>query len=107
MKMKAVHFGALTLATPLPGWIFAILWTWIFCFGICLGALGYERIPMWGLYVGLLPLLVSLLLSLAGMVYGIVRRKEKRAWLGVLCSALCLVENVLLLAGMIYLGSRY
>lgn len=106
MKMKAVHFGALTLATPLPGWILTILWFWILCFGICLGALGYERIPEWGLYVGLLPLPVSPLMGLAGIIYGIVRRKEKGAWLGVLCSALCLVENALLLAGMMYLG-RY
>ena len=36
MKMKAVHFGALTLATPLPGWILTILWFWILCVGICL-----------------------------------------------------------------------
>ena len=91
MKMKAVHFGALTLATPLPGWILTILWFWI---------------PEWGLYVGLLPLPVSPLMGLAGIIYGIVRRKEKGAWLGVLCSALCLVENALLLAGMMYLG-RY
>ena len=103
--MKSWQIGALSAVSPIPLFIFTILWDWIWSFGICLGILGFERLPTWTVPVGVFPLLISPLLGGFGLVYSLIRHREKLAWPGILCSVCCLIENGLLLAGILYLGT--
>ena len=107
MKNKALVLGVVSVASPVPGFIFTLLWCWTWAFGIGMGLLGYDGVADWILIVGLLPLLISPLMGLFGIVYGIVRRREKRAWLGILLSVLGVAENVLMIYGLCYIGYRY
>lgn len=107
MKMKPITVGILSFFSPVPMFIFTILWYWTWAFGIGMGLLGYDRIPVWILVVGPLPMLISPALGIFGMIYGIRRRKEKLAWLGILLSALCVITNAMMIFGMGYIGSRY
>lgn len=107
MKIKAFTMGIISFLSPVPMFIFTILWDWTWAFGIGMGLLGYDYIPEWISTVGLSPLLISPLLGLFGLIYGMCKRKEKLAWLGILLSALCVVANGLMIYAMGYIGSRY
>lgn len=107
MKIKAVTLGIVNVIAPVPLFIFTILWMWFWTFIICLGLLGLDRIPFWADCLGLLPMLISPLSGIFGIIYGVIRRKERLAWLGILLSLLCLAENGLIWYGMIYIGSRF
>ena len=107
MKKNAFVLGLISFISPIPVFVFTILWCWTWAFGIGMGLLGYDGVPSWILLVGLSPLLISPLLGLFGVFYGICRRKERLAWLGILLSVLCIVANALLIYGLGYIGSRY
>lgn len=107
MKHKAAFWGMISFLSPIPMTIATVLWDWFLCFGIVMGLLGYERIPTWASIIGTAPLLISPAMGIGGIVYGICKRKETLAWLGILLSALGVVVNGLLLFGILYLGSRY
>lgn len=107
MKQRAFMLGLFSFLSPVPLAIATILWDWTLSFGIGMGLLGYDYIPDWISFAGLAPLLISPLLGLAGIVYGICKRKEKLAWLGILLSVLCIVANALMIFAMGYIGSRY
>ena len=107
MKNKPFITGIIAAATPIDLFIISILWSWICCFGIGMGILNYDRIPMWLGIFSLLPMLISPALGILGLVHSFIKIKAKLSWLGILLSCLCLVENFLLFTGMLYLGSRY
>ncbi|MBQ7378543.1 MAG: hypothetical protein IJW70_02545 [Clostridia bacterium] len=108
MKTKSLITGIIAALSPFPMVIFTVLWCWTIFFGIYLGALdGPLPAPDWILVVSLLPLWISPLLGVAGIVHGIIDRKAPLAWLSIVLSVVCLLGNALLIGGMAYLGSRF
>lgn len=108
MKNTPVEAGRFAAFSPLPMFFVTVLWCWFVLFGLYMGVFGMDvPIPNWVVILGVLPYVFSPLLGLLGIIHGILKRKEKRAWLGILLSALCLIENFLLFYGMGYIGSRY
>lgn len=107
MKRNSLVIGIIAVASPIPLALFTVLWDWLLAFGIGMGLLNYDTVPQWILICSLLPLLISPGLGILGIVHGCIQRKQKRAWLGILLSVLCLIENFLLIYGMCYIGSRY
>ena len=107
MKNKPLFSGIIAAAFPIPMLIFTILWDWIFVFVIGFGLLQYDDVPGWLETVALLPLTISPLLGVAGIVHGIAMIKEKLSYLGIILSAVCLVENFVLIFGIYYLGSKF
>ena len=108
MKTKSLITGILAALSPLPMARIAILLDWIFFFGIYLGVFdGPLPAPDWVIQAFLLPLSISPLLGVAGIVHGIVDRKAPLAWLSIVLSVLCLLGNALLIGGMVFLGSRF
>ncbi len=104
MENRPFVSGIIAAVTPIPCFVFSILWCWILSFGIGMGLLGYDTIPTWILVCSLLPLLISPVLALIGIVHSLVKIKQKLAWLGLILSVLGLVQNLGLLFMMIYLG---
>ena len=74
---------------------------------IGMGLLQYDTIPQWISEISLLPIWISPLLGIIGIIHGVIKIKEKRSGLGIVLSAMCLVENFVILYGAIYLASRY
>lgn len=107
MKNKPWISGIIAAASPFPFFVFTVLWSWYWGFGIGIGLLHYDQIPQWILTISLLPLWISPLLGIGGIVHSFIKIKEKKAWLGIVLSVVGLVENFLLIFGMAYLGSRY
>ena len=107
MRNKPITIGIIAMVSPVPLFVFTVIWCWILFFGIGIGVLHYDTVPLWMQIVGLLPLLISPALGIGGMIHGFIKFKEKLAWLGILLSVLCLVENCLLIYGMYYIGSRF
>ncbi|MBQ4100769.1 MAG: hypothetical protein IJC83_04390 [Oscillospiraceae bacterium] len=106
-KSRLRIIGIIAVSSPLPMIIITILWFFILFFGVGMGILGYASTPDWILYVGLLPLLFSPAFDIFGIVYGIIKRKERHSVLCIILSAIGLLINFALLFGMIYLGSRF
>ena len=77
----------------------------VFCIGM--GLLNYDIVPQWILAVSLLPLLISPIIGLLGIIHGIVKIKTRKAWLGIFLSVIGLFENYILIYGIYYLGSRF
>lgn len=107
MKNKAAFWGMISFLSPIPMTILSFLWDWLWCFGIVMGPLGYDRIPDWALIIGSVPLLISPLVALSSLVYGICHYRQKLAWLGILFSFLGMVVNGLVFFGILYMGSHY
>ena len=106
MKNRPFITGIIAAVTPFPLLAFTALWCWIWGLGIGLGLLGYDRIPDWIGVVGTLPLLISPMLGLLGLVHSIIKIKTKLSWLGIVLSVLCSLEN-LMICGIFYLASRF
>lgn len=107
MKNKPIVTGIIAVASPIPLIVFTVLWSWIWFFGIGMGLLNYDTVPEWILVFALSPLFISPFFGLLGIVHGVLNIKLKRAWLGILLSALGLIENFILIYGMCYIGSRF
>lgn len=106
-KRKPWSLGLIAVLSPIPGLILTSMWSLLVGVGLGIELLHYSTIPDWLLVITLLPLLISPSLGLAGIVRGIIRRKERLAWLEILLSVLGLVENGVVLYGGLYLGSRF
>ena len=108
-KNKPLKMGIFAVCSPLPLVFFTMFW-FMFLWGI-LSILGvfsrYGTMPEWALCVGLLPLSISPLLGVAGIIHGIVKMKERLSWLGIVLSVLGLPENFGLIYVMGYIGSRF
>ena len=107
MKNRPFITGIIAVASPVPLCIFTILWSWVFSFGFGMGVLGYDTIPDWVLTCSLLPLAISPMIGLIGLIHSIIKIKTKLSWLGIVLSVFCLAENFLMIYGMGYIGSRY
>ena len=86
MKNMPIITGIIAFVSPISLLIFSILWIDI---------------------IGLLPLFISPILGVLGVVHGIAKIKEDYAVLGIVLSAIGLLENLFLIFGMCYLGSRF
>ena len=107
MKMNPVKLGKVAVITPIPLLILAVIALWVIYFFVGMHILGYETVPFWLLIISELPLFISPLLCVFGIVYGVIKRREHRAWLGVLLSSLGLLENCLIFGCIIYVGKRF
>ena len=107
MKNRPIVTGIIAVASPIPLVIFTVIWSWVWFFGIGMGLLNYDTVPQWTLTVSLLPLLISPIFGLLGIIHGIVKIKTRKAWLGIFLSVMGLFENFILIYGMYYLGSRF
>lgn len=106
MKNTPVETGWFAFFSPLPMFFATCLWSWIVFFGIYFGLLQMDvPIPGWLICITVVPpICCSPILGIIGIIHGITKRKEKRAWLGILLSACSLVENVLLFYAIGYLS---
>ena len=106
MKNTPVEAGRFAFFSPLPMVFATCLWSWTVVFGIYFGFLQMDvSIPEWLICITVVPpLCCSPFLGILGIIHGITKRKEKRAWLGILLSAFCLIENALLFCAMGYLS---
>ena len=86
MKNMPIITGIIAFVSPISLLIFSILWIDI---------------------IGLLPLFISPILGVLGVVHGIAKIKEDYAVLGIVLSAIGLLENLFLIFGMCYLVSRF
>ncbi|MBQ7886640.1 MAG: hypothetical protein IJ313_07075 [Clostridia bacterium] len=109
MKSKAYSFGKFCALSPVPFLILSVFccWTFIAFSSMLLEAMGYSTIPDWILNISGLPLLINPMLSICGVIYGIIKRHEPRAKLGIILSLLGLAQNLILFYGASYLGSRF
>ena len=107
LKNKPIIIGIMAVVSPIPLFIFTILW-FLWYFGNGMGLLSYVPVPQWIiLSFSLLPLLISPILGLLGIIGGIMKIKTKNAVLGILLSVVGLLENFLLIYGIYYIGSRF
>ena len=107
MKCRPIVTGIIAVTSPIPLVVFTIIWCWVWFFGIGMGLLNYDIVPHWILIFSLLPLFISPIIGLLGIIHGFVKIKTKKAWLGILLSAVGLLENFILIYGIYYLGSRF
>ena len=107
MDRKLLTGGIVAVSSPIPLLILTGLWFWIVCFGFGMGMLKYETIPGWLLVVSSIPLLISPIICCIFVVLGIINRREHNARLCILLSVIGLIENAVLLYGIVYLGSRF
>jgi len=106
MTNTPVEAGRFAFFSPLPMFFATCLWSWTVVFGIYFDILQMDvPIPGWLICITVVPpLCCSPILGILGIIHGITKRKEKRAWLGILLSAFCLVKNALLFCAMGYLS---
>lgn len=101
-EMKPLTLGIFAALSPVPGVMLTSFWGMILVFPIGMELLQYETIPVWIGIISLLPLLISPLLGIFGIIHGAKKSKEKHARLGIVLSVLCLIENIVLLYGIYY-----
>ena len=102
-----LSLGLFNLLSPLPLMLTGILLAWFVEFGIGCRIFGAHKTPDWLLYLAFLPLLISPLCALFGIMRGIIRRKERHALTCALLSFIGLLENVGLFAGIFYLSAAF
>ena len=107
MKNKPIFTGIIAVASPIPLIIFTAIWSWLWFFGIGMGLLNYDTVPQWILVCSLLPMLISPILCLLGIIHGIIKIKTSHTWLGIFLSVIGMIENFFLFYGIFYIGSRY
>ena len=107
MKNKPIVTGIIAVASPIPMASFTTIWCWIWCFGIGIGLLNYDTIPPWMLVVSLMPLLISPIFGLLGIIHSMIKIKTKKAGLALFLSVIGLLENFILLYEMYYVGTRF
>lgn len=106
-KNNPLFIGTIAAASPVPLLVFTVLWSWFWGIGIGIGLLHYDTISGWLLIWSLLPLIISPIWCIVGIIYGCIKHKQKRALLGIFLSIIGLIENFLLLYGLMYIGSRF
>lgn len=104
-------WGLVNFLSPVPLLIVSIFICWFLFFGIGIGVMGYENIPEWYSFLTILPAFVTAILhicsSVTAVIFGIIRRKEPHAILCVVLSALAIIIQVGLWAGILYAGYHY
>ena len=78
MKNNPIVTGFIAFFSPIPMVIFTIIWSWVWFFGIGIGLLNYDTVPQWMLVVTLLPLFISPILGVLGIIHSMVKIKTKR-----------------------------
>lgn len=107
MKNKYLKLGAIAAISPLPMIVFTAIWCWLWFFGIGLGLLGYDSVPEWIMICSMLPLGVSPLLGVIGVIKGGLEIKEKHAFVGLILSIIGLIENFIIIFGIYYMGKNF
>ena len=105
-KINPMVTGIIAVASPLPLFVLTCLWGAVFL-ATCYALPGYSDASGWAMYVCTMPLWISPALCVLGIIHGIVKRRAKRAWIGILLSVLGLFENIFLIFSAAYLGSRF
>ena len=104
MKRSALSVGLMCIAWIIPLQVVFWLYCWLLILsGVGLLFLGEPSSILNVILV--LPLFISPLMGIWGTVYGIIRRKEPKAWLGILLSLLTVAINFLIWALAVLRGS--
>ena len=106
-KHSLLTIGIISIASPLPMNIITPLWAWIFSIVFGTGLLGYTTTPDWITYSGFIPLLFSPAFNIFGIIFGLIRRKEKHSVLCIVLSIAGLLLNVALFFGMGYIDPEF
>lgn len=86
--------------------MFDFIFSWIMFFDIGWTLFGgHENIPDWYDTLTILPVLIFPLLPISGIIYGIVKRKEKHGRLCIVLSSIGFLINALIFALIIYMGT--
>lgn len=107
MKSTHVKLGTIAVISPVPMIVFTAIWCWLWFFGIGLGLLGYESVPEWIMICSMIPLGVSPLIGAVGVIYGAIKMKEKYAFVSLVLSIVGLIENLILIYVICYLGKNF
>ena len=107
MKKKPRSTGILAVASPVPCLILTTLWFWLWYFGIGGGIMNLDPIPDWISLVGMIPLAISPIFCLVGIIHGLVKIKKRTAGLGILLSVIGLIENAIIIYGIVLVGSSF
>ena len=106
-KKLLLSLGLFNLISPLPLMVLSIFFIWFIEFGIGYRLYGVNNTPDWLRNLSLLVFLISPLCTLAGIIRGIIRRRDKHALTCSLLCALGLLENIGLFAGIFYLSATF
>ena len=87
--------GIFNLVSPIPVMIVGIMLYWHTLTGIGMEMLGYKIIPAWFAILAFLPVFISPVLTLAGIIYGFTRRTKKHRRLCIVMSAIGLAVNII------------
>ena len=104
MKNQPLNTGILAIVSPIPLFFFTVSWGLGWCLGIGMGLLKYDQLPVWIEIVSTLPILISPVIGVLGIIHSLVKRKAKFARLGFLLSVFGVVENGLLLCLLSFLS---
>lgn len=109
MKSKAYSLGKVCAISSIPFFFLSAFLSYIIIafFGVRFEAMGHDTIPQWLVNICFSPVLFSPLLCVIGVVYGMIKRHEPHAKLGIILSFIGAAENILLFYGLNYIGSRF
>ena len=109
MKHSPLKIGIASLVLPIPLLLLTSFWAFVCTWVIGIGLLHDDpaSLPLWIDICSFLPLLISPVLSVWGVVCGTCRSREKHALLGLVLSVFGLLENAFLIYGLYYMGSRF
>ena len=113
MRNTPLEAGVFAALSPLPCLFAGVFLVWIVIgIAFALVSFNYFVIPdvvieTIFIFTGFIPFAFSPVLGILGVIHSIIQRKTKGAWLGLLLSVLCLLENTVLFVICGYLGSKY
>ena len=113
MRNTPLEAGVFAALSPLPCLLTGVFLDWIVIgIAFALVSFNYFVIPdvvieTIFIFTGFIPFAFSPVLGILGVIHSIIQRKTKGAWLGLLLSAFCLLENTVLFVICGYLGSKY
>ena len=102
-----LSFGLFNLISPLLFLLLSIFFVWFIEFGISYRLYGVNNTPDWLMNLSLLVFLISPLCTLAGIIRGIIRRRDKHASACAILSAVGLLESIGFFAGILYLSASF
>lgn len=101
-----LNVGLFYIISPVPILMFDLIFSWIMFFDIGWKLFGgHENIPFWYDTLTILPALIFPILPIAGIIYGIVKRKEKHGKLCIILSSIGFLINALIFAFILYAGA--
>ncbi|MEE0265184.1 MAG: hypothetical protein UD936_06105 [Acutalibacteraceae bacterium] len=99
--------GIFNLISPFPLMIIGLMSYYHILAGIGMGLLGYTVIPAWFTALALLPVFISPVLTIAGIIYGFLQKTKKHARLCVALSAIGLLINIALIFSLLFNVNPY